>query len=103
MLISERVKKHSINVKPRKERVNDRVEVRKAFFCAFSAFPASSPSIPKKSVRMEEFFFRFSCSSPVFFMASRGVSLLSFLAGSHAETNTVRADARMVTANTRGW
>ncbi len=93
---SERVKKHSMNVKPRKERVKDRVEVLKAFFCAFSALPANSPSTPNNRARIREFFLRFSCNSPVFLMASSGVSLLSFLAGSHAEINTVRADTRMV-------
>lgn len=55
MLIPERVKKHSITVKPKNESVNDRVDVRSAFFCAFSAFPASSPSAPNSNDRMQEY------------------------------------------------
>ena len=103
MLIPESVKKHSINAKLRKERVSDKVEVRKDFFCAFNAFPASSPSIPNKNARIRDFFLRFNCNSPVFFIASRGVSVLNFLAGSHAEINTVKRDTRIVIANTNGW
>ena len=41
-----------------------------------------SPSTPKRRLRMGEDFLRLSCSSPVFLMASRGVSLLSFQAAS---------------------
>ena len=58
--VSEEVKKLSIRAKPKKERVNDSVAVRRDFFCAFSAFPASSPSVPNKSARIRDFFLRFS-------------------------------------------
>ena len=102
MLIPESVKKHSITVKPKNESVNESVDVRSAFFCAFSAFPANSPSIPNSNDRIWECFFFFNCSSPVFRIASSGVSLLNFLAGSHAEINTVSTDTRMVAANTSG-
>ena len=73
-------KKHSVMVKPRKERVRDSVEVRSVFFCAFRAFPASSPSVPNSRERTGECFFFFSCSPPVPRMASRGVIRLSFRA-----------------------
>ena len=91
-----------MRAKPRKERVNDSVAVRRDFFCAFSAFPASSPSVPNKSARIRDFFLRFSCNSPVFFIASSGVILLNFLAGSQAEISTVKNEVRIVTANTSG-
>ena len=89
-------------VKPKNESVKDSVDVRSAFFCAFSAFPASSPSIPNSNDRIRECFFFFNRNSPVFRIASSGVSLLNFLAGSHAEISTVRIETRMAAANTSG-
>ena len=89
-------------VKPRKERVRDSVEVRSVFFCAFRAFPASSPSVPNNRERTGECFFFFSFSPPVPRMASRGVIRLSFRAGIHAENRTVRKETRRVTAKMAG-
>ena len=75
--------------KPRNDNVRDRVEVRRFFFWAFRAFPASSPSVPNSRVSTGECFLLFSCSPPVSRMASSGVSLLNFAAGSQAENRTV--------------
>ena len=99
----ESAKKHKIRVNPRKESVRDSVEVRRAFFLAFNAFPASSPSTPKSNVSILDCFFFFRCSSPVLRIASSGVILLSFLAGSHAENRTVITEEANVNANTSGW
>ena len=69
---------------------------------AFREFPASSPSIPNKKRRTGECISFLGFNSPVYRMASNGVSLLNFLAGSQAEHNTVITDDRIVHANTRG-
>ena len=102
MLSVERLKKFIIMEKPKKDSVRERVEVRRAFFCAFSALPASSPSMPNSSASSLDFFFFLSCSPPAFRMASRGVMRLSFIAGSQAEKSTVKSEARMVTAKIAG-
>ena len=99
----ERVKKHKVSVKPSNERVRDSVEVYIAFLLAFIEFPASSPSIPNRNRRIWECFSFFSFHSPVLRMASNGVILLSFPAGSHAEHSTVRKEDRIVTPKTMGW
>ena len=98
----ERVKKHCIKVNARKENVRDNVAVRQAFFCAFSEFPASSPSSPKKKARTREFFLFFNWISPVFLMASRGVRRLNFLAGYQADIHTVNMVIAKVNTNTNG-
>ena len=78
------------------EKIRDKDVVRKAFRCAFNALPASSPSTPNSSVSKGELFLRFNCSSPVFLMASRGVSLLNFTAGSHAEIHKGREEGTII-------
>ena len=103
MLIAVREKKHCIIVKAIKENKRDREAVRRAFRWAFRALPASSPSTPNRRLRMGEDFLRLSCSSPVFLMASRGVSLLSFRAGSQAESHMVATATSRVAARIRGW
>ena len=77
--------------------------MRRAFCWAFIAACASSPSTPSKRGRSPVLFLRLSCSSPVFFIASRGVSLLSLMAGSHAEIHIVPAVAAKVIPSTSGW
>ncbi len=89
-------------VKARKENIRLSDAVRKALRCAFNALPANSPSIPKKQVSSGDFFLRFNCNSPVFLIASSGVSLLNFLAGIHAEIHIVTTVKRNVTAKTNG-
>ncbi len=76
--------------------------VRSAFFCAFSAFPASSPSMPKKADSRGECFFFISSAPPAPLIASRGVSLLSLCAGIHAEMSTVRNARRNIRIRTTG-
>ena len=102
MLIPESVKKHKISVNPKKESVSESVEVRRAFFLAFNAFPASSPSNPKSNVSILDCLFFFKHSSPVLRIASSGVILLSFLAGSHAENRTVTIEDAKANASTSG-
>ncbi len=102
-LIAVRVKKHMVRVKARNETVRDRLAVRRAFFWAFRAFPASSPSMPNIIARAGERFFLFSCSSPVFLMALMGVILLIFLAGIHAEIHTVTMVITKERTRIKGW
>ena len=103
MLRSVREKKHSIIVNPINDKVRDNVEVRSAFLCAFSAFPASSPSVPNKIERIGECLFLLSPVTPVPLIASNGVILLNFPAGSQAENSTVKTDNNTARINTKGW
>ncbi len=89
-------------VKARKENIRLSDAVRKALFCAFNAPPANSPSNPKRQVSSGDFFLRFNCNSPVFLIASSGVSLLNFLAGIHAEIHIVATVKRSVATKTNG-
>ena len=88
---------------PENDNSSDRADNRNDFFCAFNAFPASSPFIPNKKDNIGECFLFFNCKPPIFRMDSSGVILLSFLAGIHAENNTVITDDKIVTANRIGW
>lgn len=89
-------------VKAINEKTREREAVRRALRCAFSAFPANSPSMPNMSLSIWELLLRFSCNSPVFLIASSGVILLSFPAGSHAEIQIVIIVTRNVRPKTRG-
>ena len=102
MLIPDSAKKHCIIANARNANIRDRDAVRRAFLWAFRAFPASSPSTPNSSRRIEECFRRFSCNSPVFLIASSGVSLLNFPAGIHADIHIVRIVTSSVRAQTQG-
>ena len=97
------VKKHSITVKAMNESIRDKEAVRRAFLCAFKAFPANSPSTPNKRERTGEFLLRLSWNSPVFLMASNGANLLNVRAGSHAEIHMVIIVTNSVRARTSGW
>ena len=88
--------------KPRKDSNNDNVDIRKCFFWAFNAFPASSPFMPKIQDKNRECFFFFNNKPLVFLIASSGVILLSFLAGIHAEKITVKNEMKTVAANMDG-
>ena len=103
MLMPEREKKHCMAVNAIKENTRDRDAVRRALRCALKALPASSPSTPKRRLKTGDFFLCFSCSSPVFLMASRGVSRLSFRAGIQAEIHMVARVRSSVTRKTNGW
>ena len=103
VLIFDIVKKHCITVNAMNENIRDKDAVRRAFRCAFKAFPANSPSVPNKNASTGEFFFRLSCSSPVFLIASSGVSLLNFLAGSQADIQIVITVTSSVKIKTSGW
>ena len=88
--------------KPRKDSNNEMKDIRKCFFRAFNAFPASSPFMPKMQDKNRECFFFFNNKLLVFLIASSGVILLSFLAGIHAEKITVKTEMKTVTANMDG-
>ena len=81
-----------MRAKPKKERVNDSVAVRRDFFCAFSAFPASSPSVP---IEAQEYRISFSvlAAIPQCFYGFQWGYLAQFLAGSQAEISTVKNES----------
>ena len=83
--------------------MRDRLEMRRAFFCIFRAFPASSPSIPNRLPRILWRLFFFSCSPVGSRSAWRGVILESFRAGAQAEQSTVSTADMAVTSSTAGW
>ena len=87
---------------PKKDSSSENVDILRDFFCAFNAFPASSPFMPKRKDKIGECFFFLSNGSLVFLIASRGVILLSFLAGIHAEKMTVKKEIKTVNANMDG-
>jgi hypothetical protein len=88
--------------KPRKDSNNEMKDIRKCFFWAFNAFPASSPFMPKIQDKNRERFFFFNNKPLVFLIASSGVILLSVLAGIHAEKITVKNEMKTVAANMNG-
>jgi hypothetical protein len=54
-----------MTVKLKNASVKEIEDVLSAFFCAFNAFPASSPSMPNNQNKTGELFFFLSCiSSP---------------------------------------
>lgn len=90
-----------MRAKPRKERVNDSVAVLRDFFCAFSAFPASSPSVPNKSARIRDFFSVLAAIPQCFYGFQWGY-LAQFSGWQPGRNQHRQNEVRIVTANTSG-